>query len=172
MEEQQTSLALDCEETKTMRDVKIRHQPADSVRMLQEIGDLKILIDQKSKERDEFVKPINLEIKQSEAKMMNIIDTYNAGEEIKNVQVLQKKIFNANAVQYWHEGSMVEERAMTPEERQGSLYPVQEPELADDDADEDATEVDSEPMTQEEAAEDLKQVMRDEKNPNKPNLTT
>lgn len=51
----------------------------------------------------------------------DLLDVVRAGKEKRALDCTVKLYYQSNTVEYWHEGALVHERSMTPEERQQEL---------------------------------------------------
>ena len=103
--------------------------------------------------------------KEAEAKQDEIIAVLKKNSMTAEVECTMKLFYTNRLVQVFDGEDLLEERAMTEDEFQMEFGPVKHGVVQDEDV------IDgSYTMTQEEAAEDLKGVMRAEKSKDKPSL--
>lgn len=167
--EQQTTIPLEFEERKVTRTVNVKLTNTDIANLGDEAAKLKAERDTAEadlkKHIEEVTKPLKAEIEQKTAKIENILDNINKREESRTVECIERKIFNANTVQYYFNGDLVEERAMEPGERQGEFPEVKHGELVDGDEG-----LEARPATDDEQRADIRDVILDERRADKPSL--
>lgn len=155
----QQSLELECETRKVVRLVDVKLQPAELAALKAEAKEIHDEMKIKDAEFEVVKKEFQAIYKQLETKLFALIDKET---DSRNEECIEKRFFENNKLEVWYGDKIIEERAMTMEERQGE-FKIHHGVVMD-------AEEDKAPTTPEEAAEDLKSTMRDEKNPNKPSL--
>jgi len=156
----QQPLELEVEERKVTRLVQVELSVADHAQLHKdscskkaEIHDLETAFKVKQEEHKAALRGL-------EAELDSIIDKQS---ESREEECIQKTFFENNLVQVWHGDKLIEERALTAEERQMHLGPIQHGTVVG--AEEDTAEV-----TPEEFNEDLSETMREERKATKMSL--
>lgn len=166
--EHQASLEIDMEERKVTRLLEVKLQPAELGTLGMEAGNLSGQLSLAEREFDAIKKEHSSKIKGIDNLLQAALDKLNKKTESREVECVEKRFFATNTLQVWHEDEMVEERAMTIEERQMSFGETQngvvlDPEEMDETADRD--------MTDSERQEDIQDVIKSEQvRKNKPSL--
>lgn len=156
---------------KVTRLVDVKLQPAEMARLGAEAGQLSGELRRVSAAAEARIKEVKTEEQQKVAKAEQelgaVLEKLEKETESRNEECEMKLYPMNRLVQVWFDGNMIEERAMTEDEFGSSS----EPEFSEvhHGVVLDAEETDGE-MTEEEAKQDLVDVMRDERNPNKPSL--
>jgi hypothetical protein len=170
----QQNLAIgDVEEKQVTRLIEVRLDYAARAALHDESRDL--LASMKALESAFDVKKseFKAEYNTLEAKLHATIEKMTENQE---VDCTQKTYFENNIVQIWNGEELIEERALTADERQLSIGDLHHGVVLD--AEEKRREdylaspdgADFEPMTDEEQREDIASVIRAEQNPMKPSL--
>lgn len=89
------------------------------------VGDLETL----AQEKAEFMADLKGRLKDAQAKVKLLAEKIRTGSEVRVVECRMEKDLLGNVVRFYRldTGGLVEERPMTPEERQLLLVPVDEP---------------------------------------------
>ncbi len=153
--ETQQSLEIDIEERKVTRTITVKLTQAEAADLHYQANEVKA-------ERDRLVgefEAVNDEFKANRKQLEAKLDSINAKvTESRNEECTEKRFFSENKIQVWHGEDLIEERAMTIEERQMTFGPVQTGPVLD---------AEEEYVTPE---EDLHAVMKAEKSRNKVSL--
>lgn len=170
---QQTLPIGDHEEKTILKIIEVKLGVTEEAVLRREAQEIRTGMKELKAAFEERKSDFNTEYKKLEAKFDQAMDKMSAQRE---VECIQKTFFENNVVQIWNGDELIEERALTADERQLSMGAVQhgvvlshEEKKARDFADS-PDGADFEPMTEEEAEKDLKDVMRDERSPFKPSL--
>lgn len=113
------------------------------------------------------------QIGEGEAKLNAILQTIRNGTEMREVECIEEKNFADGTVSYIHKGEVLHSRAMEPHERQAEMKLAPQPEAPKATV----TKIGRRKRDVRAAAagddkeEDLKQVIREERSKNKPDLT-
>lgn len=159
--EQQMTLQGTPDETrKITRMIEVPLNHIEKAELHDEANKLKLDLDQLEKDFKEASDEFKKEIKDVETKLDA---NHRKMTGAKEFECEQRFFFANNTVQVWNGDSLVEERAMTPEEREGTL-PLKHGVVLDSDEEEKA------PETDEERREDIADVIRQEQRADKPTL--
>lgn len=156
MSQQQQELGMEMEERRVTRTVHVKLSPAERAQCMDEYNQLRDEMETAEKEFGKLQKEHKQSLAGIEEKAEKTRLKAKLGEP-RQEDCIEKRFFGQNVVQTWFGDEMIEERAMTYEERQGNLEPqhgvVMEAEEKRDPADAEA---------------DLREVMRDEMRADKP----
>lgn len=164
----QMGLEIDMEERKLTRLLEVKLQPAELGTLGMEAGRLSGDLAIAERDYDAVKKEHSSKIKGIDNLLQAALDKLNKKTESREAECVEKRYFSTNTLQVWHGDEMVEERAMTAEERQMTFGEVQngvvmDPEEMDDTVDRD--------MTDDERQEDIQDVIKSEqKRKNRPSL--
>lgn len=157
---EQPGLGLAVEERKVHRVVEVKLQPAELGALGVEAGQLSGELSAAEDEFDGVKKTHQAKIKGIQNKLDAALDKLRTKTDPREVECKMKLDFNSNSVQVWYQDELIEERAMTAEERQMEFGEVQHGVVMD--AEEEADEVDP--------ATDLQETMAEERSKTKPSL--
>lgn len=151
MTQEQMVLDTEVEVKKVTRQLEVPFTNIDYSEMGKEFEDItKRLVDAKT------------DLDKCKEEMKELQKRAEKGHKTENVTCEMRLMYKNRLVQVVHDGKVIEERAMTDSEFQQEFREF----TAGDEAEEEGSE-----LTEEEAAKDLKDVMREEKSPTKPVAT-
>lgn len=119
---QQGSLELEVEETIVSKEIEIKLTNIDKAHMADEAADAQVALTSTETEFKGIKNDYSQRIKKLKAKIETTLEAVNTGVISRNVQCVMKKIYSSNIVQYVYEGEVIEERAMTDQDRQPKLF--------------------------------------------------
>lgn len=152
----QQQLEVDYEERKVTRRVNVDLTVTEEAQLHRESRKILASIEELEGDFEKKKKEFNASHKELDAQLR---DAINKECDSRDEECIEKRFFEMNVVQVWYEDKLIEERAMTPEERQMAMGPMI---VEADDSDESEEEVDPET--------DLKETMREERSRTKPSL--
>lgn len=156
----QMGLEIDTETRKVTRLVDVPLQPAELGQLGVEAGKLSGELSTAERVFDGIKKEHTSIIKSLDNQLQSCLDKLQKKNESREVECIEKRCYASNCLQVFYGDEMLEERAMTVEERQMTFGEpkngvVLDPEEADETVDRE---------------QDLKDVMKAERSPNKPSL--
>lgn len=159
MSERQPGLGIEAETRKIHRVVEVKLQPAELGALGVEAGKLSGELATAEEEFDTVKKQHSAKIKGIENQLNGVLGKLLSKTEQREAECEMKLDFNSNSVTVWHDGEMIEERAMTSEERQMELGEVKH-----------GVVMDAEEEEETDPEQDLKDTMAEERSRNKPSL--
>lgn len=85
------------------------------------------LIGETEREFDSVKKRFKGKIETQESDLADVLRTIREGEEVRLVECIERKDYQRHIVEYIYEGEVMEERAMTIDERQTEMKLVENP---------------------------------------------